>query len=80
MPARRKGRIELHGAPIRGNRGGRISERPVAVAPLLKQPTVVRVNRLESGQRGERVGDATQIPLADRDHVQNIAVLRHVRE
>jgi hypothetical protein len=50
----------------------------VTVAALLKQAAEFRLVSLQHGERRQRIGDAAEIALADRDHVEHVAVLRHL--
>jgi len=59
------------------DRRGGFADRTVAMAAFLEQTAVVGVQRLETGERGECVGDATEIALADSNQVPNVAVLRY---
>ena len=45
---------------------------------LLEQSAVVRVDPLQVLERRERVGDAPEVALADRHHVEHVAVFRHL--
>jgi hypothetical protein len=69
-----------YGVLVRRNSCRHIAQCPIAVAALLEQPAIGRVKRLEPGEGGERMRDATQIPLAHRDHVENVPILGHLEE
>ena len=53
-------------------------QRHVTVAALLEQPGIARVKRLEARQGRQCIGNAVQVALADRNHVQRVPVLRHL--
>ena len=78
-PARGQCRIDVHAAQEGIDRPRRIAQGDVAMAALLVQAAEARVQPLETLERRQRLRDPAQMALAQRDQIQHVAVLGHLR-
>ena len=70
----------MHGATESfDSRLGR-AQREITVSPLLEQPAVLGVKLLEACEGRQRCIEALQVALSDREHVEDVAVLRDLRQ
>ena len=76
-PAGRQGGIDVDRRYERLDRPGRVAQGDIAMPAFLEQAAEFRMQTLQPLQGGERLGNPLQIPLADRNHVQDVAVLRN---
>jgi hypothetical protein len=76
IPARGKRGVQRHGAHEGVDGGRRRPQRHMAMAAFLEQPAVFGVVPFQLVECRQRVRDAVQVALTDRNHVEKIAIRR----
>jgi hypothetical protein len=74
LPTRGQGRVDAYRGLEGLDRLGRVARQHVTVPALLEEARVARVEGLQRGERGERLGDAVEHALRRGDEVEQVPV------